>query len=93
MLLCPRATPASSSSTWVAGGRSAAWISGAFCLSSNFNGVNTQTMDFGGTGWITEPDGGSVVGLTSKASPFLTVDIDMEAAKKAKQTYPRYVQE
>ena len=38
ILLCPRATPQASSGTWVAGGRAAANVSGAFCLSSNFNG-------------------------------------------------------
>ena len=93
ILLCPRATPSTSSSTWVAGGQSTAWISGAFCLSSNFNGANTQTMDFGGTGWITEPDGGNVLGLTSGDSPFLTMEIDLQVAEAAKKTYPRYVRE
>ncbi|MBA3012586.1 MAG: carbon-nitrogen hydrolase family protein [Proteobacteria bacterium] len=93
LLLCPRATPVSSASTWVAGGRSAAWISGAFCLSSNFNGPNTPDMAFGGTGWITEPDGGQVLGLTAATTPFLTREIDIQAAVEAKKTYPRYVQE
>ncbi len=93
LLLCPRATPATSSSTWVAGGQSGAWISGAYCLSSNFNGPNTETMDFGGTGWVTEPQGGTVLGLTSQAAPFFTVDLDLSQAEAAKQTYPRYVLE
>ena len=93
LLLCPRATPSTSSSTWVAGGQSTAWISGAFCLSSNLNGANTQTMDFGGTGWVAEPDGGNVLGLTSGDSPFLTMEIDLQVAETAKKTYPRYVRE
>ena len=93
LLLCPRATPAESSETWLAGGRTGAWISGAFCLSSNFNGPNTAALDFGGTAWITEPDGGTVLGTTSGKSPFLTLDIDLQAADDAKKTYPRYVKE
>jgi len=93
LLLCPRATPATSSMTWVAGGQSGAWISGAYCLSSNFSGPNTQTMTFGGTGWVTEPNQGTVLGLTSPDAPFLTVEIDLSLADAAKQTYPRYVQE
>jgi len=93
LLLCPRATPAGSSETWLAGGRAGAWISGAFCLSSNFNGPNTNEMDFGGTAWITEPDGGTVLGKTSGTSLFLTRDIDLQAAEDAKKTYPRYVKE
>lgn len=91
ILLCPRATPASSTSTWVAGGRAAANVSGAFCLSSNFTGPNTETMDFGGTGWIIEPEEGEVLGTTGPSTPFLTLDIDLDAARAAKKTYPRYV--
>ena len=93
ILLCPRATPSTSSGTWVAGGRAAANVSGAYCLSSNFNGPDTDRMDFGGTGWIIEPEEGNVIGTTSESQPFLTVDIDLQAAKKAKTTYPRYVEE
>ena len=48
-------------------------------------------MAFGGTGWIIEPEAGDIMGLTSEESPILTIDIDLSAAEKAKQTYPRYV--
>lgn len=91
ILLCPRATPLASSSTWVAGGRAAANVSGAFCLSSNFNGPNTPTLPFGGTGWIVEPEEGELLGTTTAAAPFLTLEIDPALAQKAKSTYPRYV--
>lgn len=91
LLLCPRATPSTSTGTWVAGGRAAANVSGSYCLSSNFNGVNTPTIDFGGTGWIIEPEEGNIMGTTSKTSPVLTIRIDTAAAESAKQTYPRYV--
>nr|NJM01854.1 hypothetical protein [Desulfobacula sp.] len=49
--------------------------------------------DFGGTGWIMEPDRGRVLKTTTKSRPFLTLDIDLAAAKKAKSGYPRYVKD
>lgn len=91
LLVCPRVTPKSSGDKWIAGGRAAAVVSGAFCLSSNLSGPNTESMAFGGAGWVIEPEEGSVLGLTSRDKPFLTVEIDLEHAGKAKRTYPRYV--
>ena len=91
ILVCPRATPHTSVDTWVTGGRTAAVVSGAFCLSSNFNGPHVEDMAFGGAGWIIEPEAGHVLGLTSDKHPFLTIDIDLSLAEHAKQTYPRYV--
>lgn len=93
ILLCPRATPSTSTESWIAGGRAAANVSGAYCLSSNFNGPNTPNMKFGGTGWIIEPEEGNVIGTTSELEPFLTIDIDISLADKAKNTYPRYVED
>lgn len=91
ILVCPRATPHTSVDTWVTGGRTAAVVAGAFCLSSNFNGPHVGDMAFGGTGWIIEPEAGRVMGLTSEETPILTIDIDLSAAENAKKTYPRYV--
>ena len=91
LLVCPRATPQSSADKWLAGGRTAAVISGAFCLSSNFSGPNIEGSEFGGTGWIVEPEEGEVLGVTSQSQPFVTAEINLEVAKKAKHTYPRYV--
>lgn len=93
LLVCPRATPLSKVDIWVTGGKSAAIVSGAFCLSSNYNGPNTENEDFGGTGWIIEPERGDILGLTSSDRCFLTLEIDINQARKAKRTYPRYVKE
>ncbi len=93
LLLCPRAVGSSTTGTWLAGGRTAANVSGAYCLSSNFNGFNTPNMNFGGTGWIIEPEDGNVMGTTSENEPFLTMEIDISLAEKAKNTYPRYVED
>ena len=93
IIVCPRATPESKVDIWVTGGKAAAIVSGAFCLSSNYNGPNTQEENFGGTGWIIEPERGDVLGTTSLNQEFLTIDIDINDAKNAKTTYPRYVKE
>lgn len=91
LLLCPRATPNPTASKWVAGGQAAAVVSGAFCLSSNLAGTTSEGGDYAGVGWIIEPGEGKVLGLTSTAQPFLTLDIDIAEADRAKETYPRYV--
>jgi N-carbamoylputrescine amidase len=93
ILVCPRATPKTEADIWITGGKAAAVVSGAFCLSSNYNGPNIPGEDFGGTGWIMEPDRGRVLKTTSQSRPFLTLDIDLSAAKKAKAGYPRYVKD
>ena len=91
ILACPRATLGESVDKWVAGGRVAAVVSGAFCLSSCFSGQAGRHGDWAGTGWIIEPEEGEVLGTTSPEAPFLTMEIDLEVAETAKQTYPRYV--
>ena len=93
LLVCPRATPSASTDKWIAGGTTAAVVAGAFCVSSNFNGSNTEGPPFGGVGWVIEPGEGRVLGRTSQANPLVTIDIDPTWAEKAKQTYPRYVRD
>jgi predicted amidohydrolase len=67
-------------------GRAAAIAAGAFGLSSNrFD----KSGAYGGQGWVVGPDG-EVLALTSASEPFVSVRIDLEAAEKAKSTYPRY---
>jgi N-carbamoylputrescine amidase len=91
LLLCPRATPNPTAPKWVAGGQAAAVVSGAFCLSSNLAGTTSEGGDYAGVGWVIEPGEGKVLGLTSQEKPFLTLEIDLAEADKAKKTYPRYV--
>ena len=91
IIVCPRATSASSTDKWIAGGRSAAVMAGAFCLSSNRRGHHMADMNFGGTGWIIEPGNGTVLARTTASEPFITMDIDPGWAEAAKGTYPRYV--
>jgi N-carbamoylputrescine amidase len=91
LLLCPRATPTGTGDKWLAGGRTASVVSGAFCLSSNLAGITAQGGDYAGLGWIIGPESGDVLGVTSEGLPFLTLEIDLAAADLAKSTYPRYV--
>ena len=93
LLMVPRATPRSSADKWLAGGRTAAVVSGAFCLSSCLGGTDDNGMQWAGRGWVVEPEEGEVLGVTSRAEPFITLDIDLQVAQKAKLTFPRYVQE
>lgn len=86
ILVTPRLTARSSVDKWLAGGRAAAVVSGAYWLSSN---RSSETQDYGGRGWVVGPDG-EVLASTSAAEPFATVDIDLGLADRAKSTYPRY---
>ena len=90
IIVTPRATVKATLDKWLAGGRAAAIISGAFSLSSNRVSSEGHSVHFGGQGWIVGPDG-EVLGLTSRKQPFVTIDIDLSIAERAKQTYPRYV--
>lgn len=92
LLAAPRCTPAAGADRWVAAGRVAAVVSGAFCLSSNRAGPSdaTASLVFAGRGWIVGPDG-DVLAETSAREPFATRDVDLAEAEQAKKTYPRYV--
>lgn len=90
IIVVPRATPATSRERWLVGGRAAAIVSGAFCISSNRSGVSSAQDEFAGLGWIIDPDG-EVLGMTVDSDPFVTCDVDLRRAAEAKVTYPRYV--
>lgn len=89
LLLNPRSTPRFTNAKWLAGGQTAAVVSGAYCLSSNHAG-RAGRVDLGGAGWLCDPDG-VVLATTSEAEPFVTLELDLGAAERAKSAYPRYV--
>jgi N-carbamoylputrescine amidase len=91
LLVTPRATGKASVDKWVVGGRAAAVVSGAYSLSSNFRYGDEGDMTWGGNGWIIEPENGEVLGLTSHDKPYLTMDVDLDLARKAKKSYPRNI--
>ena len=86
VLLTPRLTSAATLDKWLAAGRVAAILAGAFGLSSN---RFEKSGLYGGQGWIVDPDG-AVLALTSEAEPVVSATIDLEVAERAKATYPRY---
>jgi N-carbamoylputrescine amidase len=92
-LLCvPRVTPNGTGEKWLAGGRTAAVCAGAYCLSSNLWTPQGGDVDCGGLGWVIDPEG-EVLATTTVDDPFVTVDVDLDVARRAKATYPRYVRE
>ena len=86
LLLSPRASTEKRAEMWLTGGRTAAFSAGAYCLSANRAG-RAGPARMGGPGWIIAPNG-EVLGLTSDEDPFLTLEIDLEAAQAAKKDYP-----
>ena len=92
-LLCPRATGKSSIDQWIRCGQTSSVIGGAYCLSSNRSGIGENNFNWGGTGWICQPMNGELLGLTSNDSPFLTIEIDLEKSREARNNYPIYVKE
>jgi N-carbamoylputrescine amidase len=86
LIATPRATEKATVEKWLTGGRTAGIVSGAYSISSNrVDGAGL----YGGSGWITDPDG-MVLGVTSSRQPFLTVEVDLAKAEEARKTYPRY---
>ncbi len=85
VIAVPRCTPSESLDKWLAGGRTAAVVAGAYAISSNHGDER-----FGGQGWVVDPEG-DVLAITSRGEPFATATIDLDAAEAAKSTYPRYV--
>jgi len=88
LIVTPRATGRPTVEKWLTGGRAAAIVAGAFGLSSNWS-ASRGGGDFGGTGWIVDPDG-AVLATTSSERPCVTLPIDLSAADEAKRSYPRY---
>jgi N-carbamoylputrescine amidase len=92
LLATPRASMQATAQKWLAGGRVAAVVSGAYSLSSNRISQPGDPAALGGLGWIIEPDG-EVLAVTTPEQPFVTLEIDLACAALAKGTYPRYVEE
>lgn len=90
LLLTPRATELRTVDKWLAGGRVAAVLAGAYGLSSNHYRDGSDPARLGGQGWVVDPDG-EVLGLTTPTRPFVSLEIDLARVAAARSTYPRYV--
>jgi N-carbamoylputrescine amidase len=87
IIATPRVTSGATCEKWLAAGRTAAVLAGAFGLSSN---RVDDRGSYGGMGWIIDPDG-KTLAMTSDEVPFVTAQIDLAHAERARSTYPRYV--
>ncbi|MGZ5318378.1 MAG: carbon-nitrogen hydrolase family protein, partial [Actinomycetota bacterium] len=85
VLLSPRLTERASVEQWLAAGKATALLAGAYSLSSN---RWARGGEFGGAGWVMDP-AGETLATTSARRPFATVEVDLRAADRAKNTYPR----
>jgi predicted amidohydrolase len=88
IIACPRATSNASVERFITAGRTTSIVSGAYCLSSNRVSKEKNGWCLAGTGWITDPARGEILGLTSREKPFLTMEIDLNRAVLAKKGYP-----
>ncbi len=86
-ILSPRATETATMGKWLSVGVVAAVRSGAYSMSSNrVDPLGTC----GGMGWVISPDG-EILAVTTPKTPFVTVDIDLDATARARKRYPCYV--
>lgn len=90
LVASPRASLLATREKWLVAGRAAAVVGGVFSVSSNRRGMSRDGLRFGGEGWVIDPDG-KVLGVTSQKEPFLTVNLELGDAVRAKATYPRNV--
>jgi len=80
VIFVPRATR--KMNLWITAGKMASIVSGAFVLSSNRVGNG-----FCGGGFVVSPNG-KLMAKTTRKEMFVTIDIDLEESKKAKDRYP-----
>jgi N-carbamoylputrescine amidase len=64
----------------------AAVMSGCFVASANRRSYDSAT--FAGRSWVVSPEG-EILCETSSDTPYLTVEIDLDEATRAKESYPR----
>lgn len=83
----PRITSGATREKWLAAGRTAAVLAGAFGVSSNRADARGG---YGGLGWIIDPHG-QTIAMTSDEVPFVTAQIDLDQAERARATDPRRV--
>jgi len=92
-IIChPRATERRTLEKWRTGVKASGVISGAYILSSNLwePVAGESEANLGGGAMIATPDG-ELLGETDEHNPFLTLDLNLDYAIKAKELYPRYV--
>ena len=77
---------------WKIAGAMASLVSGAYAVSSNRVGPSRGGTHFGGGGFAYAP-GGSLLSVTSAATPLQTFELDASLPAAAQREYPCYVPE
>ena len=91
LIAIPRAAGVSIEN-WLAAGKMAAIVSGAYVVSSNRAGSSDEGVTFGGAGFAYGPDG-SLLAVTNAAEPLLVIDVDPDRSARQRRSYPCYVVE
>jgi N-carbamoylputrescine amidase len=86
LIAAPRAT--GGHRRWPMAACLAAIMAGCFVASTNRRSYDNDA--FAGRSWLVSPEGDILLETTAD-SPFLTADVDVTAADRAKQTYPRNI--
>jgi N-carbamoylputrescine amidase len=86
LIAAPRAT--GGHQRWPMAACLAAIMAGAFVASTNRRSYDSDA--FAGRSWLVSPEG-EILLETTADTPFLTAEIDLTAADRAKQTYPRNI--
>ncbi len=84
LIAAPRAT--GGHRRWPMAASLAAIMAGAFVASANRRSYTNDA--FAGRSWLVSPEG-EILLETTEAAPFLTAEVDLDAADRAKQSYPR----
>ena len=84
LIAAPRAT--SGHRRWPMAAGMAAVMAGCFVASPNRRSYESET--FAGRSWLVSPEG-EILAETSADRPYLTGEINLEEANRAKHTYPR----
>ncbi|HTY19005.1 MAG TPA: carbon-nitrogen hydrolase family protein [Myxococcota bacterium] len=84
VIAAPRAT--GGHPRWPLAARMAAILSGCFVASANRRSRDGEA--FAGRSWVVSPEG-EILGETTADEPFLTVEVDLGDADRAKRSYPR----
>ncbi len=92
LLAVPRAVGRGSLGRWLAALKMAAIVSGCYAVSSNRGGLDSRGQQFGGCGWVVDPEG-DLVAQTSRSTPVVFHDLDPSWAERARTEYPCYVRE
>ncbi len=89
LIIAPRAT--GNTAMWRTACTMAAYVSGAYVVSSNRSGRCGNAV-FAGNGLAIAPDG-NLIGMTTADNPLQVFDLDPQRAQAQKREYPCYIRE